>query len=80
MGLNALTKLLNIVNDNGSNAIVAVKHMFQLINVAVKYKHMRSCNHVCCDHSVQLVVLKVLVRIKDINIQLRHALVRMYSL
>jgi hypothetical protein len=37
---------------------------------------MRPCNHVrCVDHSVQLAVLKVLVRIKDINAQLRQALV-----
>ena len=28
MGLNVLTKLLNVMSDNGSNAIVAVKHMF----------------------------------------------------
>ena len=64
------------MSDNGSDAIAAVKHMFQLINVAVGYEHMRSCNHVhCADHSVQLVVLKVLVRIKDINAQHRHALV-----
>jgi hypothetical protein len=48
-----------------------VKHIFQLINATIKYKQMRPCNHVhCADHSVQLVVLKVLVRIKDINAQL----------
>ena len=76
MGLNVLTKLLNVVSDNGSDAIAAVKHMFQLINVAVGYEHMRSCNHIrCADHSVQLAVLKVLVRIKNINAQLRQALV-----
>ena len=76
MGLNVLTKLLNVVSDNGSDAIVAVKHMFQLVNAAVGYEHMRSCNHVrCADHSVQLAVLKVLVHIKDINAQLRQALV-----
>ena len=28
MELNVLTKLLNVMSDNGSNAIVAVKHMF----------------------------------------------------
>jgi hypothetical protein len=76
MGLNVLPKLLNVVSDNGSDVIVAVKHMFQLINATVGYEQMRPCNHVrCADHSVQLAVLKVLVRIKDINAQLRHALV-----
>jgi hypothetical protein len=62
MGLNVLPKLLNVVSDNGSNATTVVKHMFQLINVVFGYKHMRPCNHVrCADHSVQLVVLKVMV-------------------
>ena len=76
MGLNVLPKLLNVVSDNGSDATATVKHMFQLINAAVGYEHMCSCNHVrCADHSIQLVVLKVLVRIKDINAQLRQALV-----
>ncbi len=36
MGLNVLPKLLNVVNDNGSDA--AVKHMFQLTNVMVGYE------------------------------------------
>ncbi len=68
MGLNVLPKLLNVVNDNGFNATVVVKHMFHLINAVVGYEQMRPCNHVCCDdHSVQLAVLKMLVRIKDIN-------------
>ncbi len=71
MGLKVLPKLLNVVSDNNSDAIVAVKHIFQLINATIKYKQMRPCNHVhCADHSVQLAVLKVLVRIKDINAQL----------
>ncbi len=62
MGLNVLPKLLNVVSDNDSNVIVAVKHMFQLINATVRYEQMRPCNHVCCaDHSIQLAVLKVLV-------------------
>ncbi|KAH8936327.1 hypothetical protein BDL97_17G079600 [Sphagnum fallax] len=76
MGLNVLPKLLNVVSDNSSDAIAAVKHMFQLINATVGYEQMRPCNHVrCADHSGQLAVLKVLVRIKDINAQLRQALV-----
>jgi len=62
MGLNVLPKLLNVVSDNGSNATVAVKHMFQLINAMVGYEQMRPCNHVrCANHSVQLAILKVLV-------------------
>jgi hypothetical protein len=76
MGLNMLPKLLNVVSDNSSDAIVAVKHMFQLINATVEYEQMRPCNHIrCVDHSVQLAVLKVLVPIKDINAQFRQALV-----
>ncbi|CAK9208382.1 unnamed protein product [Sphagnum troendelagicum] len=76
MGLNVLPKLLNVMSDNGSNVTTAMKHMFQLINVAVGYEQMCPCNHVsCADHSIQLVVLKVLVRIKDINAWLRRALV-----
>jgi hypothetical protein len=38
MGLNVLPKLLNVVNDNGSDAIAIVRHMFQLINVAIGYE------------------------------------------
>jgi hypothetical protein len=76
MGLNVLPKLLNVVSNNSSDATVAMKHMFQLINAAVGYEQMCPCNHIrCIDHSIQLVVLKVLVRIKDINAQLRQVLV-----
>jgi len=68
MGLNVLPKLLNVMNDNGSDVTIAMKHMFQLINAMVKYEQMRPCNHVrCADQFVQLAVLKVLVQIKDIN-------------
>jgi hypothetical protein len=28
MGLNVLPKLLNVVNDNGSDVTIAMKHMF----------------------------------------------------
>jgi hypothetical protein len=53
MGLNVLLKLLNVVSDNGFDATIAMKHMFQLINVVVEYEQMRPCNHVrCADHSV----------------------------
>jgi hypothetical protein len=76
MGLNVLPKLLNVVNDNGSDATTAVKHMFQLVNAMVGYEQMRPCNHVrCADHSIQLAILKALLRIRDINAQLRHVLV-----
>ncbi len=76
MGLNMLFKLLNVVSNNGSDAIATVKHIFQLINAAIKYEQMRLCNHVrCVDHSIQLAVLKVMVWIKDINAQFRQALV-----
>jgi len=76
MGLNVLFKLLNVVSDNSSDGTAAVKHMFQLINATVGYEQMRPCNHICCaNRSVQLAVLKVLVQIKDINAQLRQALV-----
>ncbi len=53
MGLNVLPKLLNVVSDNSFAATTTVKHMFQLINVAVRYKQMSPCNHVrCADHYV----------------------------
>ncbi|CAK9202202.1 unnamed protein product [Sphagnum troendelagicum] len=62
MGLIVLPKLLNVMSDNGSDVTAIVKHMFELINVVVRYKLMRPCNRVrCADHSVQLVILKVLV-------------------
>jgi hypothetical protein len=53
MGLNVLPQLLNVVGDNNFDATTTVKHMFQLINVAVRYKQMSPCNHVrCADHYV----------------------------
>jgi hypothetical protein len=53
MGLNVLPKLLNVVSDNVFDAIVVVKHMFQLINATVGYEQMRPCNHIrCVDHSI----------------------------
>jgi len=38
MGLNLLLELLNVVNDNDFDVTSVVKHMFQLINLAVRYK------------------------------------------
>jgi len=48
-----LKGMLNVVNDNSSDATAAVKYMFQLINAMVRYEQMRPCNHVCyTDHSI----------------------------
>jgi hypothetical protein len=53
MGLNVLPKLLNVVTNTGFDAIIIMKHMFQLINAAIEYKQMCPFNHVHCpDHSV----------------------------
>jgi hypothetical protein len=61
-----VTRLLNVVNDNGSDATVAVARLFQLVNTFIGYKHMRKVNHVqCANQSVQLAVLKVLTFIKE---------------
>jgi hypothetical protein len=38
MGLKVLPKLLNVMSNNSFDATTTVKHMFQLINVAVRYK------------------------------------------
>ncbi|CAM6025663.1 unnamed protein product [Sphagnum balticum] len=38
MALNMLPKLLNVVSNNNSDATTVVKHMFQLINAAVRYE------------------------------------------
>jgi hypothetical protein len=76
MGLDVLTRLLNVVSDNGADATAAVKQLFQLVNGAVGYEQMLPSNHVrCFDHSVQLGVVKVLALIQKINEQLRQALV-----
>jgi hypothetical protein len=58
--------MLNIVSDNGSDAMAVVARLFQLINTFIGYKKMRKVNHVwCADHSVQLTALKVLTFIKE---------------
>jgi hypothetical protein len=48
-----LKGMLNVVNDNSSDATATVKYMFQLINATVRYEQMRPCNHVrYTDHSI----------------------------
>jgi hypothetical protein len=66
MGREVLTRLLNVVSDNGEDATAAVKQLFQLVNGAVDYEQMLPSNHVrCSDHSVQLGVVKVLTLIQQ---------------
>jgi hypothetical protein len=40
-GRNLLTRVLNVTSENGSDAIAAVKRLFQLINYFVGYEQMR---------------------------------------
>jgi hypothetical protein len=76
MGRDVLTRLLNVVIDNGGDATGAVKQLFQLVNGAVDYEQMLPSNHVrCSDLSVQLGAVKVLTLIQQTNEQLRQALV-----
>jgi len=59
-------RLLNVVSDNGSDAMVVVARLFQLVNTFIGYEQMHKVNHVqCADHSIQLDVLKVLTFIKE---------------
>jgi hypothetical protein len=77
LGQDVVTRLLNVVNDNGSDAIVAIARLFQLVNTFIGYEQMRKVNYVrCVDHSVQFVVLKVLTFIKEPTEQLRDALIK----
>jgi hypothetical protein len=79
LGRDVVTRLLNVVSDNGSNAIVAIARLFQLVNTFIGYEQMRKVNHIRCDdHSVQLVVLKVLTFIKEPTEQLRDALIKIH--
>ncbi len=64
-------RLLNVVSDNGSDAMAVVARLFQLINTFIGYEKMRKVKHVrCVDHFVQLTVLKVLTFIKEPTEQL----------
>jgi hypothetical protein len=66
LGRDVVTRLLNVVSNNGLNAMVTVARLFQLVNTFISYEQMRKVNHVqCTDHSVQLTVLKVLTFIKE---------------
>jgi predicted GNAT superfamily acetyltransferase len=68
MGRDELTRLLNVVSDNGGDATAAFKQLFQLVNGAVGFDQMLPSNHVrCSDHSVQLAVIKVLTLIQQTN-------------
>ncbi|BBN16354.1 hypothetical protein Mp_7g05660 [Marchantia polymorpha subsp. ruderalis] len=77
MGTCVLTRFLNVVSDNGSDAIAAVRRLFQLINASVGFEQMASFNHVrCADHLIQLAVIKVLSFTKHSMEALRDALVK----
>eukprot|EP00842_Homolaphlyctis_polyrhiza_P002298 jgi/Hompol1/3069/HPOL_006318-RA len=76
MGRDVVTRLLNVVTDNGSDAVAAVTRLFQLVNTFVGYEQMHRFNHVrCADHSVQLAVLTVLKTVKKSTKVLSEALV-----
>jgi hypothetical protein len=76
MGHPVLAKLLNVVSDNGSDAISAVATLFCLVNTLVGYNQMLSSNHVrCACRSVQIGVIQVLKLVRDIMAHLRMAVV-----
>jgi hypothetical protein len=76
MSRDVLTRLLNLVSDNGGDATAAVNQLFQLVNGAVGFDQMLPSNHVrCSNYSVQLGVIKVLTLIQQTNEKLRKALV-----
>jgi hypothetical protein len=77
LGRDVVTRLFNIVNDNESDATVAIAQLFQLVNTFIGYEQMCKVNHFrCADHYVQLVMLKVLTFIKEPTEQLRDALIK----
>jgi hypothetical protein len=77
MGRDVLTRVLNVTSENGSDAIAAVKRLFQLINYFVGYEQTRPSNQVrCANNSVQLGVLLVMKHIKTTNEELRQALIK----
>ncbi|CAK9869577.1 unnamed protein product [Sphagnum jensenii] len=66
LGRDVVMHLLNMVNNNGSDTTAVVARFFQLVNTFISYEQMRKVNHVqCADHSVQLVVLKVLTLLRS---------------
>jgi hypothetical protein len=59
--------------------MVVVARLFQLVNTFIGYEQMRKVNHVqCANHSIQLVMLKVLMFIKKPTKQLRDALIKIH--
>jgi hypothetical protein len=77
LGRDVVTHLFNVVSDNGLDATATIARLFQLVNTFIGYEQMRKVNHVrCVDHSVQLVVLKVLTFIKEPTEQLRDVLIK----
>ncbi|OAE34238.1 hypothetical protein AXG93_1099s1170 [Marchantia polymorpha subsp. ruderalis] len=61
MGTGVLTRFLNVVSDNGFDAIVAVRRLFQLINASVGFEQIPNFNHVmqnlAADHKPTLNML-----------------------
>jgi len=77
LGRDVVTHMLNVISDNGSDAMAIVARLFQFINTFIGYKTMRKVNHVwCVDHSVQLTAFKVLTFIKEPIEQLQDALIK----
>ncbi len=77
LGRDVVMRLLNVVNDNGLDAMTIIARLFKLVNTFIDYERMRKVNHVqCANHSIQLVVLKVLTFMKEPTEQLRNALIR----
>ncbi|BBN11529.1 hypothetical protein Mp_5g12710 [Marchantia polymorpha subsp. ruderalis] len=77
MGTGVLTRFLNVVSDNGFDAIVAVRRLFQLINASVGFEQIPNFNHVrCADHSIQLAVIKLFSFTKNSMESLRNAFVK----
>jgi hypothetical protein len=53
LGRDVMTRLLNVVSDNGSDTTVVIARLFQLVNTFIGYEQMRKVNHIrCADHSI----------------------------
>jgi len=46
LGRDVVMRLLNVMNDNGSDMTAAVAWFFQLVNTFIGYEQMRKVNHV----------------------------------
>ena len=54
-----VTRLINVVSENGSDATNYVMRMFQLVSAFITYNQMCKLNQVhCADHSVNLALLR----------------------